>query len=395
MHWIDWTIIIVAVVGLRFVSMSTRSHMKSVADFLSANRSAGRYLMTIASAMGGSGTISFVAMFQMYFSAGLPPVWWASLSAPIYIVVLLTGWVYWRFRETRALTMAQFFEMRYSRRFRIFAGAVVWISGVLNFGIFPAVAARFFIYFCGLPEAFHILGIPFQIATFPVVMALDLGIALMFVIMGGQISVMVTECVQGMLVTFAFLVIAGAILVKLEWSQIVTALKMAPAGASMLNPYQTGGVRDFNVCYFMIGLFWMFYGQLSWQGTQGFFSSARNPHEQRMAGVLALWREMPQKVAILLLPLAAFAILKLPEFANQAAAVSEVLRTIPNEGIRDQVTVPIALRYFLPIGVKGLLAMAMLFFSFTCHDTYMHSWGSIFVQDVLMPIRESLGRKPL
>jgi SSS family solute:Na+ symporter len=37
----------------------------------------------------------------------------------------------------------------------------------------------------------------------------------------------------------------------------------------------------------------------------------------------------------------------------------------------------------------------MVFFSFTSQDTYMHSWGSIFVQDVLMPVRASLGKEPL
>jgi SSS family solute:Na+ symporter len=38
------------------------------------------------------------------------------------------------------------------------------------------------------------------------------------------------------------------------------------------------------------------------------------------------------------------------------------------------------------VAVKGLLATIFLFFSFTCHDSYMHSWGSIFIQDIYMPI---------
>ena len=52
LSWIDWTIMAVAVVLLRAVSLSTRSYMKGVADFLAANRCAGRYLLTIA---GGDG----------------------------------------------------------------------------------------------------------------------------------------------------------------------------------------------------------------------------------------------------------------------------------------------------------------------------------------------------
>ena len=52
LHWIDWTIMIVAVVALRLVSLSTRRYMKGVSDFLAANRLAGRYLLTIAQEMG-------------------------------------------------------------------------------------------------------------------------------------------------------------------------------------------------------------------------------------------------------------------------------------------------------------------------------------------------------
>ena len=67
------------VIALRFVSASTRSHMKGVADFLSANRMAGRYLLTIAGGMSSMGVISFVALFEVYYQAGLPPIW-ASIT---------------------------------------------------------------------------------------------------------------------------------------------------------------------------------------------------------------------------------------------------------------------------------------------------------------------------
>ena len=50
-------------------------------------------------------------------------------------------------------------------------------------------------------------------------------------------------------------------------------------------------------------------------------------------------------------------------------------------------TIPVALATMLPVGIKGLLAMVAVFLSFTCHDTYMHSWGSIFVQDIVIPVR--------
>jgi SSS family solute:Na+ symporter len=407
MSWIDWTIMAVAVVSLRFVSLSSRRYMKGVADFLSANRSAGRYLLTIAGQMGGTGAISVVAFFVVYFGSGLPPIWWDFMNLPIGAFVILTGWVYYRYRETRAMTLAQFLEMRYSRNFRIFAGLICWACGILNFGIFPAVTARFFIYFCGLPD--HIghflmptLGIQMHglscslhphlftgsIPTIAPIMAVDLGLALTFVTMGGQISVMVTECAQGMVSAVAFIVIVAAVLVKISWPQILHAMTVsAPANASLLHPFHTGDVQTYNVWYYVIGAFGTLYGMCSWQGSAGFMTSGRSAHEQKMGQVIAVWRELPLRSMYIILPIAAFAVMKLPEFTSIAHAAGATLNGIDNQQIRTDMTTPIVLAHFLPVGIKGLFATVMLFFSFTCHDTYMHSWGSMLVQDVVIPWR--------
>jgi len=378
----------VAVVAIRLISLSTRKYMRGVADFLAANRCAGRYLLTIASQMGGIGVVTIVAGFEVLNSAGTAASWWGGFMIPIGIIMALTGWVYYRFRETRALTMAQFFEMRYSKRFRINAGILCWLSGIVNFGIFPAVAARFFVYYCGLPDYFHIPGIPFELNTFVVVMAIDLSLALSFVLMGGQISVMITECVQGMFCTIAFVVIIASILMHFTYPQMMHALQMASKpGASTINPFHAGGIKDFNIWFYLIGVFGAFYTQLSWQGTSGFNSSARSPHEQKMGAIIGNWRGVPQYLAISLLGLAALVVLRLPEYAAKADIINHALSRIPNETVRGEMILPVAMAHVLPIGIKGLLGTIMLFISFTCHDTYMHSWGSIFVQDVYMPIK--------
>lgn len=391
LSWIDWAMMAVAVVSIRLVSLSTRKHMKGVADFLAANRCAGRYLLTIASAMGGIGVVSIVAIYEVLSSAGTAPSWWGLLGIPVGTIIVLTGWVYYRFRETRALTMAQFFEMRYSKKFRINAGILCWISGVLNFGIFPGVAARFFIYYCGLPEHFHIPGLPFDLSTFAAVMAVDLILALSFVLMGGQISVMVTECVQGMFCTIAFMVIIACIMIHFSYSDMMHALQMGSRpGASTINPFHTSQIKDFNIWYYLIGVFGTFYTQLSWQGTAGFNSSARTPHEQKMGQIIGGWRSLPQGLAIALLGLAALVVLRLPEYAQKAAMINASLDKIPNQFIKGQMVLPIAMAHVLPIGIKGLFGTIMLFISFTCHDTYMHSWGSIFVQDVYIPIKNKV-----
>ena len=375
----------VAVISLRFISLSTRNHMKGVADFLSANRSAGRYLLTIAGQMGGTGALTVIAFFQMYYKAGFPPIWWNFMTLPCTLLIIMSGWVYYRYRETRSLTLAQFMEMRYGHKFRVFAGLMMWICGMLNFGIFPAVAARFFIYYCGLPDHFHMLNM--SIPMIALIMAIDLGFALTFVTMGGQISVMVTECAQGIVTLFAFLIIVGTVLMKISLGKMVHALSLAPANASMIHPFHTGNVANYNVWYFLIAAFSTMYCMCAWQGSAGFMVSGRSAHEQKMGQIISIWRQLPLLSMYIVLPIAAYCLMKLPEYSSIAASATATLNTIQNADIKSQMTTPVLLANFLPIGVKGLLATIMLFFSFTCHDTYMHSWGSIFVQDVLIPIR--------
>ncbi len=384
---IDWTIVAVAVILIRVVSWSARSSMRSVADFLSANRTAGRYLLTISGEMGNFGVITLVAGWQAFTAAGFPTLWWGLLSAPLGVVFALTGWVFYRLRETRALTVGQFLEMRYSRRLRIFAGTLCWLSGIINFGIFPAVAARFLIYFCGLPPQFAVPGTGLHLATYPAIMAVDLGMALFFVNTGGQISVMITECAQGILAAFAYLAVAVAALVLVPWHREMAILALAPPGQSLLNPFHTGQIKDFNVGYYAIGIFISIYAYQTWLGGQGFMTSARNPHEQRMGNILGPWRRTPLLLMSVVLPLAAYTVLHDPHTAAQAARVNAVLAHISNPSVRNEMTVPVTLAHLLPVGIKGLLVMAVVFLSLTCHDTYMHSWGSIFVQDVVLPWR--------
>ena len=80
MSWIDWAMIIVAIVAIRSVSSCPRSYMRGVSDFLAANRAAGRYLLTISSAMGNMGVITFVYQYQMYTESGFTGIWWGMMG---------------------------------------------------------------------------------------------------------------------------------------------------------------------------------------------------------------------------------------------------------------------------------------------------------------------------
>lgn len=385
----DWLILLGMYAVIVATVLLTKNRMRGVADYLAAGRSAGRYLLTISAGIAGIGAITVVANLEMGYTAGFALSWWGLTMALFQVLVTVSGWVTYRFRRTRALTLAEFFERRYSRRFRIFAGSVAFVAGLINFGIFPSVETWFFIHYLGLPPAVH-LG-PLTLPMFPLVMAFLLTTSVSFVFAGGQVAVMITNFIQGVFANLVFLVMAVALLRMVGWDAVGEVLDRTPAGHSKINPFDTGFVEDFNFQYFLIGVLGLFYGTMSWQGTQAYNSSARTAHEGKMGAVLGLWRQRSQDVFMTLVPILIFTVLHHRNWAGLADGVATDLDGIGNEAVRNQMRAPLVLASLLPAGLLGAFAALMLGACISTQTSYMHSWSSIFIQDVVLPLR----RKPL
>ena len=341
MHFIDWAIVALALFGMVYSVSFSSGLMKSVTDFLSAGRTAGRYLISVSSGIAGLGAISVVMFLEMGYVAGFSLAWWGLSQGIIILMLTMSGWVIYRFRSTRCLTLAQFFEKRYSRRFRIFTGLVAFLAGIINFGIFPAVGAQFFISFCGLPDSFA--GLP----VYPLVMIILLSVSLYFVYTGGQIAVIIADFFQGIFATLVLLVVALYLFFNIGWDQVTDSLGQTPINlakeeieslrsnesyqdltmeqqqeqiddidekyqnSSRINPFKTSHVEDFNFWYFLIGIIGIMYSSMSWQGSQAYNSSAKSAHEAKMGAVLAGFRGLPQGLFFLLVPVMIYVFMNL------------------------------------------------------------------------------------
>ena len=417
LSFIDWLIVAIALGGMIYSVRMTKGLMKSVTDFLSAGRTAGRYVLSVSSGVAGLGAISIVMFLEMGYVAGFSLSWWGLSQGIIILAITMSGWVIYRFRSTRCLTLAQFFEKRYSRKFRIFAGIVAFAAGIINFGIFPAVGAQFFINFCGLPESF--MGIP----MYPLVMFVLLSIALYFVYTGGQIAVIIADFFQGVFVTIVLFMVAIYLFFTIGWEQVSESLEQTPIklareevqslqqessfqmlpqtkkdtkvaeinekyeNSSRINPFKTSQVEDFNFWYYLIGIIGIMYGTLGWQGSQGYNSSAKSAHEAKMGSVLAGFRGLPQGLFMFLVPVLVYVLMNHPDYQAVADAVNSSLDKISTDTLRTQLRAPFVLSEILPVGLLGAFAALMLAAFISTHDTYLHSWGSIFIQDVVMPFR--------
>jgi solute:Na+ symporter, SSS family len=380
MSEIDWVLTILPILGVIACAVYTRRYVKGVADFMAGGRAAGRYIICNSKGQASTGVANTLAKFQPLLTAGFCLSWWDSLSTPVLLLVSVFGFVVYRYRQTRAMTLGQFFEMRYSRRFRLFAGVLGFLSGILNYGIFPAVSSTFFVYFLGLPHDVHILGA--TVPTTVLIMAGYLTCTLIMMLVGGQITLMVTDCLEGILSHLVWVVVIAAIFCVISWSQMRGVITHNPPGQSLVDPFDQTKTKDYNVWYAMMVLLTIIYGTNAVQKDNSFSSAARNPHESRMGVVLGWWRTMARNVLLVVLALGAMTFLKMPHFPGR----SELLG-IADPELRSQMEVPIALRYMLPVGVKGLFCLIMVLTLMSGDASHILTWGGIFIQDIVLPLR--------
>ncbi len=419
MTLLDWAFVCVPILIVCWIGFKTQRYTKDVSDFLVSGRVAGRYVLSISSGQAGFGLISLIAMFQLFLETGLSLSFWDSIGIPISILVALSGFIVYRFRETRAMTLSQFLEIRYGRSFRIFTGVLQALSGIVNYGLFPGVTARFFVYYMNLPLYIDFMGI--RLSTLMIVMIILLSIAVLIATQGGQVTIMVTDCVQGILAYPMYLAVVAAIVWRFSWwDHITPVLSSAPAGKSMINPFDISSLRDFNLFYVIAGAIATTYNLISWSGTQGYNAAALNPHEQKMGRVLGVWRAGFSHTMYVLLAVAAIAYFNHSDFSMEASMTrqrldAKVLNDITTSSvyqyshfeavsieekiedlslkekqvfdqIKHQMTVPMALRDLLPVGITGIFCAIAIFLTITTDTTYLHSWGSIVVQDIFLPI---------
>ena len=324
MTWYDWLILILPVCFVMYMGFYTRRYVRGVSDFLSAGRLCGRYVISMGDVANSLSIIGLVGYIEMRYKTGFSVGFWSSVLAPLWIVLGLTGYIAYRFRETRAMSLGQFLEMRYSRRFRIVAAGLRSLAEMLANMIMPAIAARFFIQMLDLPQTYHVLGL--ELSTYVSLMILFLTLAISLICFGGTLALVITDTIQGMILYPAI----ACFVVFLFWKfsvggEIMPVMADRVAGESFINPYDISKLRDFNLfTVVIVAVYGTVMNRANWIGA-GYSSAAKSPQEQKMAGLLGNWRNAIINVFYVLIAAALIAFLNHKNFAPEANAVRKDL----------------------------------------------------------------------
>lgn len=453
MHWVDWCIMIIPVIALLGLAIYSGRYVRGVADYLAAGRVAGRYVISVGDLSTALSVITLVGLCEMKYQTGYGVEFWGMIATPIGMVLALTGFCVYRWRETRALSFGQFLEMRYNRSFRIFAAVLRTFSEMIVNALGPAIAVNFFIYFLGLPHHLSFCGV--TLPVFSILLVLLVSVAVICIWPGGRVSLLITDTAQGLLSYPVFVIITGYFLLNISWgSEICTTLLDRVPGESFLNPYDTANLREINIFALSVGIFGSIINRASFFGNDT-TGAGRTPHEQKMAGILGAWRNGFSSLMMLVIAVVMITIMNHKNFADEAKDIRDTLTvrvaqasvadpqaqeriiervtalppqiheigvdaplsqdknldTVVFDEIHEEVgddgagnftfqrfrtlyqqsMAAVVLKKTLPVGMLGLFGLLMLTLVISTDDARIFNASSTFLQDVIMPLL----KKPL
>ncbi len=455
MSWYDWLITIVPLCFVMWLGLHTRKYVVGVSDFLVGGRVCRRYIMTTAGLAGGVGLITVVAYIESAYKTGFSLGFWNAVISPITILLGLSGYCMYRFRETRAMSIGQYIEMRYSRKLRIFSCFLRSIAEMVANMIMPAIAARFFIAYLDLPRKLNLFGL--HIDTYLLIIIATLVLAITLICVAGEISIMVTDTLQGLIFYPTMLIFVIFVLTKFSWSaEIAPVMADRAAGESFINPYDIFNLRDFNLLMVITAIIGSFLHRLT--GVTGTSNAALSAHEAKMGAILGTWRANFTTIFYVVVAIGIITIMHHKNFASDARQIrinisqsvaSELLPTakerddfmgkikeipaihheigkdkpysekespdniyfdkaqeyfgLDGEGssktqqyrtLFRQLMLPVTMRHMLPPGMVGLFCMMILLFILSTDDSRIYSASATLVQDCIVPFYKSSDLSP-
>ena len=354
--YLDGGIVGVYIAMVIVVGVLVRKYVCKVDQFLVAGRELNIYLgiASLTACEFGIVTCMYTAQNGVKFGfAGATP---GILLAMAMLFVGVTGFGINPLRKAGVMTVPELFEKKFGPRVRWMSGVVIVLGGLLNMGVFLRMGGDFLVVVCGLnPQYLEI--------TMTLLLA---GIGL-YTIMGGMVSVLITDYLQFIMMSIGLLVVTIMIFVKIGWTQMVQAVD-THHGAGGFNPFVH---PDMGPAYVIFNAFVALAVVLTWQTMIQRVLSAKDSTTGRK-----IYRgTSPFFVCRFLLPgiwgIAALAVLT------------------PDQIGEDTIlAMPKLLSTFVPPILMGVVVAAMLAADMSTDASYMLTWGSVIYNDIMGPFHK-------
>ena len=358
----------VAIGGL----MCERLVKGSIAHFLVAGRKIRKFLLASAGSAAEVGLIAVMFIAEEAYTRGLSALMLPVMALYGQVIVGFTGFCVERYRQTGAVTMGHYAEMRYGRSFRIFSGSFQFIAILLTIAMFPIAAGTFLTYLLDLPASFQFLGL--TVPTVPVVTAALVAPVIGYTIAGGTISVAFTDYAQFAIAWVSMAVVTVVVLMNCSWGKIMSTVHQT-FGALGVNPFLHQGAKGYGI--FWIG--WMLcqyiWGNLVWPPINLRIASSKEPKAARQMFMITAGLMPGRQGMIILWGLAALVMVP-------TAAIS--VKYLP-AGWEQLVRMPYYLGTIMPPVVVGLFLAGMIAAEMSNVSAYFMASSAIATQDIIFP----------
>ncbi len=333
--------------------LMVRKYVGKVEHFLVAGREMDVYLGIASLAATEFGIVTCMYTAQNGYEKGFAGATPGILMAAAMLVVGLTGFVIKPLRDSGVMTIPELFEKKFGPRIRWAAGVVIVLGGLLNMGVFLRTGGQFLVLVAGL-----------NVRYLEIMMtALLVGVAI-YTILGGMLSVLVTDFLQFVVMSAGLILVTILILMNVGWENMVNTVE-THYGAGGFNPFinPTMGWQ-----YVVFNLMLNTAAVLTWQTIIARVLAAKNTNTGRKVYTRTSFFFVCRFLIPGIWGIAALATL---------APVANTLEAMPRY-----------LSSAVPPGLMGILIAAMLAADMSTDSSYMLTWCSVIYNDIMAPFRK-------
>ncbi len=354
-NWLlDGSIVGVYLLVTMTAGLMMRKYVGKVEHFLVAGREMDVYLGIASLAATEFGIVTCMYTAQNGYEKGFAGATPGILMALAMLIVGVTGFCIKPLRDSGVITIPELINKKFGPRIRWAAGVVIVLGGLLNMGVFLRTGGQFLVLVAGLDVKYLEI----------MMTALLVGVAV-YTILGGMLSVLITDFLQFVVMSIGLLVVTVMILVNVGWEKLISTVE-THYGDGGFNPFinPTMGWE-----YVLFNALLNTAAVLTWQTTIARVLASKDTQTGRKiyTGTSFFF------VCRFLIPgiwgIAALATL---------GPVTDSLEAMPRY-----------LGLAVPAGLMGILIAAMLAADMSTDSSYMLTWGSVIYNDIMAPFRRS------
>jgi len=366
---IDWVIVAAYLSATVVIGLYVNRYIRNMSDYVVAARSL-RSFLAVATMIGTElGLVTVMYSAQKGFTGGFAAFHIGLAAGVITLLVGLTGFIVVPLRQMGVMTIPEFYEKRFGRGVRVFGGILLAGAGILNMGMFLKAGAIFVTGLTGLRDPFYV----------NIVMTILISLVLAYTILGGMVSVVITDYIQFVVLSAGMLLACGLAVRTLGWETIVDTVKHVH-GQAGFDPLHSEG---FGPTY----IFWqvLIAGLVSCAVWQTAVMRACAAESTQVVRRLYIWSSIGFLIRFIIPQFLGICALAYFWHHADGRAVFFAADKPTGDSQLSMFAMPVLLSHILPVGLIGLVGAGMLAAFMSTHDSYLLCWASVIVQDVIDP----------